>query len=226
MRLPYATRDGEGHDVAKWVEIKEFPAEAAEFTCPLCRRRAHAGPKLKRCVSANFTDWNIAGEEARICVPCSRLLSLYFYSYSVEAGEIRLLNVREIKDNLLRPHRTPFLFVITKSRKKHLFYRAVENGSDARFAVQLETETIFTTRERQARLFGFVEAMMALGQGKAQMEGGEIRYEVFLKTGDKPLRMLRRELARSREIMIPLHCAQKPDITEEDAMCRLASMDL
>lgn len=226
MKIEYSTRDGNGNDIVKEVEIKEFPATERDFACPLCGHEAHEGTPLKKCVSANYTDWNFVEGEDLICIPCSRLLSLYFYSYSVEAGEIHIFNVREIKEHLLRPHATPFRFIITKSRKKHLFYRAAENMSDDHFAVQLETETIYTTRERQRELFDFVESMLALGQTKAQMEEGEIRFEVFLKTGNGPLQYLRRELSRSREIMIPLYCAQKPEITEEEALCRLASMDL
>lgn len=226
MKLRYVTRDGEGHDIEKEIEVKEFKTAAEDFVCPFCHKAAHEGPKIKDCVSANFTDWGYVDGAERICVPCSRLMSLYFYSYSVEAGEIHVFNIREIKEHLLRAHKTPFKFIITKSRKKHLFYRAIENESDKRFAVQLETETIFTTRQRQEKLFDFVECMMVLGQSKTQMEGGEIRYEVFLKTGNRPLRFLRRELERSREIMIPLYCAQKPEISEEEALCKLDSMAL
>ena len=163
MELDYLTRDGKGNDILKKVKIKEFPLENVEFDCCVCKNHCDNGSRLKKCVSAKFTDWAYFGDRAYICQKCSRLLSLYFYNYSVENGVIHMFNVREIKGNLMRPHSTPFKFIVTKSGKKHLFYRAETNFSDESFAVQLETETIFTNRKRLSTLFDYVECMQTLG---------------------------------------------------------------
>lgn len=222
MELEYRTRDGKGNDIVKMVNIKEFPVKQVEFECPICKKAQHEGVETKKCVSANFTDWTYVGDH--ICESCSRLLSMYFYNYSVENGEIHIFNVREIKNNLLRPHKTPFKFIITQSAKKHLFYRATENLGDDEFAVQLETETIFTNRQRMKTLFDFVESLQALGQGKEQMKNGEIRFDILSKVGMCALTYLNCELKNSREIQIPLFCGQKPDITEEEAICIITSI--
>lgn len=220
--ITYRTRDEKGNDFVKEVELKSFPAYDINGSteCAVCGKEINAGCRVKDCVSGNFTDWAyIHGDY--ICPECARLLNLYFYSYIVENGEIQLFNVREIKENLLRAHVTPFKFIITVNRKKHLFYRTPENLSDGIFAVQLETETICTSRERQEMLFSFVENMMALGQGKEQMGRGEISFEVYRKVGERALNFLDSELRLSREIQIPLYCGQKLNITEEEAKCNL-----
>ena len=129
MNLEYRTRDGKGNDIVKDVKIKEFPIEQVEFECKVCHKKCTCGSRVKKCVSANFTDWAYFGEY--ICSDCSKLLSLYFYNYSVENGEIHLFNVREVYDNIMRTHTVPFKFIITKSQKKHLFYRCLLYTSDA-----------------------------------------------------------------------------------------------
>lgn len=222
MEIKYLTRDGNGNDIIKNVKIKEFPVVEREFTCKICGKQCTSGIDSKKITSSKFTDWVYIGDY--ICTECSKLFSLYFYSYSVENGEIKIFNVREIKENLLRQHATPFKFIITKTGKKHLFYRACENFSDSSFAVQLETETIFTNRERMKRLFDFVECMQTLGVSKAQMESGKLPLQIMLEPfGAKAYTFLRTELRKSREIEIPLYCGQKRQITEEEAKCCIIS---
>lgn len=219
--IPYFTRDGKGNDFVKEVKIKQFPTHETEFDCPICKQRADAGIRTKDIVSSNFTDWTYVGEY--VCPNCADLFSLYFYNYVVDPDGIHLYNVREIRDQLTTPQKTPFLFVITTSQKKHLFYRSHWNHSSSRFAVNLETETIYTTPERMQRLFDFVECMQTLGAGKEKMKDGEIPFQILQKTGFKPLIYLQSEL-KKREIQIPLYCGQKREITKEDAICCINSI--
>lgn len=222
MDIEYRTRDGKGNDIIKPVKIKEFPVENVEFCCPICKKEVAKGVNSKKCTSANFTDWAYIGEY--ICTECAKLLSLNFYNYSVENGNIHIFNVREIKDNLMRSHDTPFKFIITQTGKKHLFYRAAENLGDEEFAVQLENETIFTNRSRMKTLFDFVECLQTLGQGKEQMKNGEIRFDILTNVGMCAITYLHNELRKSREIQIPLYCGQKRDITEEESICTITSI--
>lgn len=217
----YRTRDGQGNDIIKDVKIKQFPAHEVEFDCPICHRHVTSGIRTKDIVSSNFTDWAYVGEH--VCPDCADLFSLYFYSYVVDHDGIHLLNVRELRDQLTAPQKPPFLFVITTSQKKHLFYRAKWNNSSNRFAVNLETETIYTTPERMRTLFDFVECLQTLGSGKERMKVGEIPFQVLQKTGFTPLKFLQKEL-QGREIQIPLYCGQKREITEEEALCCINSI--
>lgn len=222
MELDYLTRDGKGNDILKKVKIKEFPLENVEFDCCVCKNHCDNGSRVKKCVSAKFTDWAYFGDRAYICPKCSRLLSLYFYNYSVENGEIHMFNVREIYENIMREHVVPFKFIVTKTQKKHLFYLAEENLSDDVFAIQLETETIFTNRKRMKQLFDFVECLQTLGVTKTTMLDGNLPMNIMLEPfGVRAYQFLKRELASSREIQIPLYCGQKRNIAEEEAKCCL-----
>lgn len=221
--LDYLTRDGKGNDFVKKVEIKQFPVESVEFECPICHNHCTQGVKTKKAVSSNFTDWQFLGEH--ICIPCSELLSLYFYNYSVENGDISLFNVRQIYENIMRKHETPFKFIITKSQKKHLFYLASQNLSDENFSIQLESETIYTNRKRMQLLFDFVECLQTLGVSKSMMLDGKLPLNIMFENfGTKAYRFLKQELYRSREIQIPLYCGQKRNISEEEAKCYLTSI--
>ncbi len=218
--IPYLTRDGKGNDILKEVKIKQFPVCEVEFDCPICNTHVKSGIRTKEIVSSNFTDWAYVGDY--VCQRCADLFSLYFYNYIVNPDGIRLINVRELRDQLTSHQKPPFLFVISTSQKKHLFYRSRWNYDAGRFAVNLETETIYTTPERMRQLFDFVEGLQTLGAGKEQMKRGEIPFQVLRKAGFRPLDHLRRELQK-REIQIPLYCGQKREITEEEALCCISS---
>lgn len=125
MILTYDTRDGEGNDIRKEVTTKEVPAEPAEYICPCCGLPQTNGIPMKKLVSSNFTDWNVTGDY--ICPDCLPLVSLYPYSYVKDPDGIRLLNVRQLKAELTRKQKPPFLFVISTSQKKHLWFRSKWN---------------------------------------------------------------------------------------------------
>lgn len=219
LELPYETRDGKGNDIIKMVQIKEFPVVSVEFDCPICQRHCSHGVSAKKIVSSKFTDWAYIGDY--ICEDCTKLFSLYYYNYIVSPSGIKLINVRQLRDELISKQPTPFKFIISTTQKKHLFYRAVENNNNDRFAVQFETETIFTTNERMRLLFNFVENLITLGATKKAMISGEIPFNILQKTGFLPLHFLSMELETSREIQIPLYCGQKLKITEDEALCNL-----
>lgn len=218
MVIEYRTRDGQGNDIIKPVEIKQFPVVTGiGFRCPICSEECGAGHEIKACVSEKFTDWSFF-DGRYICEKCGRLFSLYPYSYTVENGKITMFNQLEIKQHLFRKHTAPFMFCITTSRKKHLFYRAQMNYSDEYFAVQLETETIFTERERLGKLFDFVENMQAIGVSKTAMANGDIPFAVLSQPfGVRCREILLWELRTSREIQIPLWCGVKRNIETEEA---------
>lgn len=221
----YNTRDAQGDDIIKEIPIKERLTYEVKGTCPICNRESSQMCRVKDCVSADFTDWScIHGEY--VCPRCADLFCLHFYNYIVCPEGIRLLNVRQLRDELIKPQSPPFLFVISTSQKKHLFYRAIWNYDNRKFAVNLETETIFTTPDRMKELFDFIECCQTLGSTKEQLKRGVISQTCLEKNPGSALKMLdylRKELNNSREIQIPLYCGQKREITEEEALCCLNS---
>lgn len=222
MKLRYETRDGKGNDITKEIPIKEFPVIEKEFICPTCQKESKKGCITKKIVSSNFTDHAFIGD--MVCEKCARLFSLFPYSYIEYDDEVRLFNVRQLKNELCKKQKTPFRFCISTSQKKHLFYRSKINYDSKTFAVNLEMETIYTTVNRMKYLFAFIENLLALGAGKKEMQKGQIPFLILMKTGFIPQEILLKELKTSREIQIPLFCGQKPNIKEEDAICNLDSL--
>lgn len=219
--IKYSTRDGSGNDIIQDVKIKQYQTHPVIFDCSICHRSCTSGTKIKDIVSANFTDWAYVGDY--VCNDCADLFSLYFYSYVVDPDGIHLYNVRDLPVALTTPQKTPFMFCITTSRKKHLFYDAVWNQSNECFAVNLERETIYTTLERQRTLFNFIQCLQTLGATKTAMGEGSISISVLQKTGMAALEYLHDSL-KSREIQIPLYCGQKLNISEQEAICIITSI--
>lgn len=215
--IKYRTRDGKGNDIVADVKVKQYEPIAATFNCPVCGKAQEAGIPVKKIVSSNFTDWNYLGEY--VCSQCADLFSLYFYSYITDPDGIRLINVREIKEELIKEQKVPFRFIITTSKKKHLFYKSEVNYSNKRFCVNLEEERIYTTHRRMKDLFLFVESLLTLKATKDMLKRGELPYQVTI---DHPwvVKELLRELQTSREIQIPLYCGQKLG-SEEEALWNL-----
>lgn len=222
MILKYETRDAKGNDFLKTVETKHYPVVENYFICPICHKECTKGIEIKKIISSNFTDF--AYIDKYVCEDCSALFSLYFYSYIADDDGIRLLNLRQIKDELCRRQKPPFRFIITTSQKKHLFYRSKLNYRSDYYAVNLETEIIYTSCDRMKLLFEFVENMMVLGASKKAMAAGEIPFTVMNKIGSDAWIFLNNELTKSQEIQIPLYCGQKLDIEEEAAIWNLNSL--
>lgn len=222
MQLKYNTRDGSGKDIVKMVEIKDFPTVEKDIVCPICQNQASVCVPIKKAVSSKFTDWSSVGDY--ICTDCSKLFSLYFYNYIVSPDGIKLLNVRELKNELCKAQKPPFRFIITTTQKKHLFYRSIINYNSKKIAVNLETEVIYTTCERMQELFDFVECLIGLGASKTGMSEGNLPFQVLQKTGLEVLEHLQDELKSSREIQIPLYCGQKREASEEELICTINSI--
>lgn len=220
--LHYITRDGKGNDIEKEIPIKEFKISECSCICDICDAKITSGIKIKDAVSGHFTDWEFFSN-GYICPKCSELFSVYPYSYIYTPSGIELMNVRQIRNRLLSLDniQTPFMICISTSQKKHLFYRAKLNNSVKNFAVNLETETILTSCERQKTLFDFVENLQALDCTKDMLKAGKISPKIPIKHAPIILNFLWRELNTSREIQIPLFCGQKRDVSKEEALCNL-----
>lgn len=217
--LTYKTRDESGNDIIKEIALKDFKVREVNCKCSICHSPLQSGIRVKDIVSADFTDWAYVGEY--VCEKCADLFNLHFYNYIVDPDGIHLYNIREIGEQILLPQKPPFLFIITISKKKHLFYKGKWNYSAENFAVNLEAEIIYTSINRMKYLFDFVELLLTLGCSKSMMKQGEVPFKVIQKIGFWILEKLNEEIRSSREIQIPIYCGQKRNLTEEEAICNI-----
>lgn len=220
--LRYETRDGAGEDIIREIPIKKFRRTPCECSCDICGAEITEGVKIKDAVSGNFTDWSFF-TSGYVCDRCSALFSIFPYNYIYSPNGIELMNIRQLCNRLttLENVEAPFMFCISVSQKKHLFYRAKLNNSMEIFAVNLETETILTSCKRQKLLFDFVENLQTLGCTKEMLKSGKISQKIPIERAPIILDFLWNELNASREIQIPLYCGQKREITEVEALCNL-----
>lgn len=210
MKLLYNTRDGSGNDIVKEVELNDYD-DAPEYDppveCGLCGASTSRAIKAKDVVSGHFTDWNyVTGDY--ICPRCARNLGLYKYSFIETPTDIKLYNIREMADAVINPPEPPFKIVISKSQKKHLFYKARWGWSRNNYPINLEEETIIVNRATLSKQFAFISALLALGEIKAGLAEGHIRLETLQQVGKDALKLLWLWLARDRMIQIPLFLAQ------------------
>ena len=216
--LLYNTRDADGKDITKTVEIKKYCAIPVNFMCRICQTEQTRGVDIKKIVSGNFTDWQYVGEY--VCEKCADMFSLFRYSYIQNGDDVRLFNVREMAEEIQLPQTPPFKIIVSTSQKKHLFYKAVTNHDPINFSANLEEEKILCNIDKLRELFLFVGYMQAIGESKKRLADGEIRNDILQKTGYRALKYLQNEL-KTRQIQIPLFLSQKINITQEEAICNL-----
>lgn len=217
MNLKYNTRGADGNDITKEIAIKKYPSISVRFIC-MCGKECTEGIPVKKIVSSNFTEWGLVSEY--VCEHCADLFSLYFNSYILNSDGIRLLNVREMAEEIQKPQKPSFKIIISVSQKKHLFYKAVYNDNPDRFIANLEEERISCDLDTLREQFLFVGSLQALGESKERLKTGEIRHDILIKTGHAALNYLQEQL-KTRQIQIPLHLSQKLNILSEDAICNL-----
>lgn len=213
--LLYNTRDAKGSDFTKEVKIKEYSIEKISFRCEICGKQQETGIPIKKIVSTNFTDWQYVGDY--VCEECAGMFSLYPYSHIVDPDGIRLLNIREMAEEIQIPQKPPSKIVIAVSQKKHLFYKAALNYESDNFVVNLEEEQIICNLDELRELFLFVGSFQVLGESKKDLKIGKIKLSTYEKIGYKVYSYLQNRLIQ-RQIQIPLHLSQKLDISEDEAI--------
>jgi|GEM_PF-3100333 len=224
MTLYYNTRDANGNDITKEVQISEPETMALdEQQCCFCGLPITQGVDIKKLVSGSFTDWRdlYSGYSCRFCAVQTKLFK---YSFIINGEKIRLFNIREMAKEILEPQEPPFKIVVSTSQKKHLFYKALTNHNPEIFTVNLEEEQIKTSLYELRELFAMVSALQALGNTKSNIKESELNTETHMQFGEPIIKWLE-HIFKNRPIQIPLFLSQKNEnIKKEDAICCINSI--
>ena len=215
-RAPDPDNKGKMIDIVKEFAPKDKPLTVSACACAMCGVNGRPGIELAKTVSSNFTDFNLLGESPYICEAC--LFALNLYRYSFIAGEtLRLLNVREMAAEIVRPQTPPFVAVISKTQHKHLFLRAVVNYNAENFTASLEDELISVNLERLRRQMLLIGSLQALGQSKTALAEDGVGFNIYKIFGRRVLEYYANEI-KTRQMQIPLFLSQALGIGEEQAI--------
>ena len=166
------------------------PGEAPR--CQICGGKGYPilGP-VKKFVSGNWTDWALLQDGYGVCEACATVLKDARFrtkSYAANPREIRFMSRGEVWHHLHDPPEPPFIFVVTTSHKKHLWYRAIVNYSRDEFGVVFEDAYVIWSPEKreagvivaQLRHVGVPGDAILSGQlpSKAPLEAWELLKEL------------------------------------------------
>lgn len=215
-RYEYNTNKA-GEDVVVYVEPKKYASAPCDAVCAFCGRDITEGIPLKNVISGNFTDFQALKTSDFTCPECAQACSFFNYNFIADRNGLRLLNNQDLAREIQKEQQTPFVCVISTSKKKHLFYDAVVNNSSDNFICRFELENIPVNLEQMRRDFLFIGSLQALGEYKQSIEDGSLWIETIRKLGVEVLDFLNTCLKR-RSFFVPLFLSQKPDIDEETAI--------
>lgn len=212
-----------GEAIVTYVEPKKYICSSCETICAFCGKDIVKGVPLKNVVSGNFTDYQALKPSEFSCYDCAQACSFFHYSYIADQNGLRLLNNREMVEEIQKAQQPPFVCVVTTSKKKHLFYEAVVNNSSVNFICRFEQENIPVNLEQLRQDFVFIGSLLALGEYKQSIEEGSLRTKTVNKLGVAVVDFLNTCLNR-RSFFIPLFLSQKPDIEEEIAISNIKEL--
>lgn len=89
--------------------------------------------------------------------------------------ELKVLQHIDIAENVLNPPQPPFVFVVTKTHKKHAFLNAVLNDSRERLDIGLEQESIRFERHEFRHAYHHARVLYEVGFSKEEIRTGQYR---------------------------------------------------
>lgn len=103
------------------------------------------------------------------------------------------------RELLTDPPEPPFVFVIPTSKQKHLLFRARLGLDRDRYPVQWEEDSVWVERAELLAALVPVEAMLALGISRTQVETGQYHQESIRKAGLRAWRDAEAQIAPWRQ---------------------------
>lgn len=220
----YRTVDANNNIIDKEVDFKTFKKVKKDFDCFFCGNHFSEGIDLKEAISDRFTDYTLVKcpSSKYVCESCSLGLSLIRYSYIIDS-KIKIIRQKDFADMIFKQNEIPFIACITRTFKKHLFYKAIVNYDLNNFYINLENETILCNKQVLKTDLSFISCLQSLGVNKKSIENGFINNDVIGLLGYKIYEYLENALNR-RDFQIALYTAQNKNIEKEKAICLLKAI--
>jgi hypothetical protein len=112
------------------------------------------------------------------------------YAHAVWAGHHETPDARRWRSLLLDPPDPPFVFAIPTSKQKHLLFRCLIAQSRDRYPVQYEEARVWIDREAFAGCVASIEALLAAGARRREIEAGTYHPETIRRIGPAHWRAL------------------------------------
>jgi CRISPR type IV-associated protein Csf1 len=156
-------------------------SEYTEFgTCAICGAGS-IGLPLKKAVSAKFNDFQYMRFKTDFtCGVCHKCLSgggldgkaLRNYHTIANLEQIIFLEKSQIHDYIISPLDPPFIFLVSFSKKKHIFLHAKINFEKNPIYIATDKQDIILDIGEYAHLFGACKVLYDVGFSKTEMQTG------------------------------------------------------
>lgn len=151
--------------------------------CIVCGKSTEAGFDLSK-LSANFSSWGLLQHNGNnVCEYCMACISgdgfagkaLRNYSVTANYDDLVILSHENIAQYITSPLLPPFIFIVSFSKKKHIFLSARVNYQTANIFVATDKYNILVNVEEFTKLYGACQELVDNGLSKTEILSGIYR---------------------------------------------------
>lgn len=214
------------HLIYQSLEKPQVETEKCAGICAFCGTDIQEGVKLKNSVSDAFTNFDLltdsnASHVCACCYSCLKETKLRRMNFMATEQGITYFKRDEIEKLLFNLPKTPFVFAVTESMKKHMSFRAKVNYSAKMFYIQKEDVTILFSPSKYKPVFDILNRLY-LVFSKREIESGNYfmnriklyGLQVFQK--DEGIIKEHRGTLQFNLLMYALNKASQKGVTEDN----------
>lgn len=167
---------------AGWDRRDAFPPT---FTNVTLAAQPHSHTVCEACAAVSRGEsWaHYAARRPELGLATKHPISWRSYAHAVWVRHHECPTAKRWRALLLEPPAPPFLYLIPTSKQKHLAFRARLAHDRDHYPVQYEETTIWIDRQAFAACLAAIEALLAAGARRGEVERGQYHQETLRRIG-------------------------------------------
>jgi len=177
--------------IGKHLKIDDICSDIA--TCAICGLKSDRNLPLSQVLSGNFNDFQkLRFDSDRICVYCKACLggdswngkAIRNFSFFATESELVAISRKDLPKLTFSVSITPFVFIVTFTGKKHVFFNAIINESLAKYVIATEKGNVEIIPEKHLPVYEACQSLYDQGLSKNEILTGN--YKKWSKMIDIP----------------------------------------
>jgi hypothetical protein len=175
--------------IGKHLKIDDTRSDIAK--CAICGFETDRNLSLSGVLSENFNDYQkLRHDSERICVFCKACLcgdswngkAIRNFSFIATENELVAIKRSDLARSTFSVSVKPFVFCVTFTGKKHIFFNAIINESLDKYVIATEKGNIAISQDEHLPVYTACQALYDAGFSKSEILTGN--YRKWSKIGE------------------------------------------